>query len=158
MKLGEYKQKWYDKFDIKVVRSKRHHEGYDGKELDHYELGFFVWTPKSSDLTEHILKRYVSELIRLIEKTVVLYGYLYDFCDDIRNDGVLKEVNVGELISRFTKIHTEEWLDLNIKKKSMECYDCNKSIVFQVRIPWELGIDLENRKFYVYGRFNSTVV
>jgi len=155
--IKEYKFDWYNRFNIKLVESKGSSEFYNNKEYQSPEHACWaeVFTEESR---EFVLDKVIPETLELYEKFCFLNnGECPEYLTKMLFDGVINDFDTHALRTLLRERDTEATIYAKIIKK-MEEMRGKHSALFQRRIPWELSLDLETKKLYIYGRFNVVII
>jgi len=163
MATKEYVFDWYDKFEIKVIESKKNHEGYGGKKfINMPEYTFYVNLVDNWENDNHTITIHVPKLLRLLEKIHFLEDGRLPECFSVLErrdeDNGLNDICVGGVLSEITKHYREDEVDAKILLKANKAINEDRSPIFQRRIKWELKYDYEKQKHFVYGRFTTGII
>ena len=162
MKIKEYIFDWYDKFGIKLIESKKNHEGYGGKKFVNMpEYTFYVVLVENWTCDNHTVDRNIPDLLRLLEKIHFLESGNLPECLKIlerREGGGLNCVYVERVLCEIAKNYNEDVIDAKIMLKTKTAIEEDRSPIFQRRIAWELSECPEEQKPCIYGRFTTGII
>jgi len=163
MAIKEYVFDWYDKFGIKVIESKKNHEGYGGKKFVNMpEYTFYIKLVGAWECDLFTISRDIPELLRLLEKIHFLDGGILPkslrVLERREEDYELNDICVSDILSEIAKDYREDEVDAKILLKTNKAISEDYSPIFQRRIKWELKEDYEKQKPYIYGRFTTGII
>ena len=163
MAIKEYVFDWYDKFEIKVIESKKNHEGYGGKKFVNMpEYTFYVKLVGVWECDFFTISRDIPELLRLLEKIHFLDGGILPkslrVLERREEDYELNNIYVSDVLSEIAKDYREDEVDAKILLKTNKAINEDRSPIFQRRRKWILKRDCETNNAYVYGRFTTGII
>ena len=162
MKLKTIHLDWYKDFDIKFIKTNKYNEFYAGVEIGSPEFCFPLWLSQDNAGCTYIFNEYLPWLLTVIEKIhAISLGELPDFFEHFSFDGNLKEPDgmiEHQISEKIRKLYPDNILDSQLHILAKDLRDKRKSIIFQQRLPWEIGFNTEKMCFYVYGRFSTGIV